>query len=515
MSVVAIKRILFQGHLKKLFHRTLHVNTLKEKENQMKKVLASLIVMLMISVSAYGSVGYMPSPYVRFWDATGTRLLTSGYVVTCAAGTTCGCTSFTAKTTYTDSTGIVPNTNPVLLDSTGSASIWYDGLAKITICDRYGTVQKTIDNVPTVQLQAASTSATSTEWPVFSGTPTYISTTQFSVPGDYTTTFTAGRRLKITQTGGAAFYTVSSSSYGSSVTTVNVVKDLINLNSGISAITIGIMDPAYPSLPIQPIVSKTSNYSIAPTDCGKTIISVPTGTVTFTLFNASFAPSGCSIVSKNTGTWPLIISGTVDAISNPTLTQYGEIRTWSNGVSWYGRQDSKYLFDESGNLRSASTVTSPNSVVISGPTGTVAPGWLGTGTPTQSTFLRGDQTWATAPLSTISTSITTTVGIATMYGSLSGSAIGTSNTEEWLVPRGGAIQGLAARFLPSSEGMSVTVQVNDVDTIFTVASNSATVVTAYSYPGTSVIVNAGDLIRIKVVGNSAGAVFYAATIDFQ
>ena len=58
-----------------------------------------------------------PSPFMQFMDANGEPLV-AGKLYTYASGTT------TPLATYTDATGTVPNTNPVILDTTGSAAVW-------------------------------------------------------------------------------------------------------------------------------------------------------------------------------------------------------------------------------------------------------------------------------------------------------------------------------------------------------------------------------------------------------
>lgn len=65
------------------------------------------------------SVNLAPPPKLRFVDANGNALV-GGLVFTYAAGTT------TKQATYTDSTGSTANTNPVVLDARGEASIWFD-----------------------------------------------------------------------------------------------------------------------------------------------------------------------------------------------------------------------------------------------------------------------------------------------------------------------------------------------------------------------------------------------------
>ena len=58
-----------------------------------------------------------PSPRLQFFTNAGVPMA-SGLLYTYAAGTT------TPLATYTDSTGTIANTNPIILDSRGEASIW-------------------------------------------------------------------------------------------------------------------------------------------------------------------------------------------------------------------------------------------------------------------------------------------------------------------------------------------------------------------------------------------------------
>ena len=58
-----------------------------------------------------------PTPFMQFMDANGEPLV-GGKLYTYAAGTT------TPLATYTDATGSTPNTNPVILNTLGSAAVW-------------------------------------------------------------------------------------------------------------------------------------------------------------------------------------------------------------------------------------------------------------------------------------------------------------------------------------------------------------------------------------------------------
>lgn len=82
----------------------------------------------------------------------GTALpLVGGTLYTYAAGTS------TPKTTWQDSAGTTPNTNPITLDSTGSALIYWTGNYKIVLKDALGNTIYTVDNYNTDQAAIALT----------------------------------------------------------------------------------------------------------------------------------------------------------------------------------------------------------------------------------------------------------------------------------------------------------------------------------------------------------------------
>lgn len=79
-------------------------------------------------------------PKFRAFDADGNPLA-GGKVYTYEAGTT------TPKATYTDADAGTPNSNPVILDSQGYASIWGVGTYKVVIKNSADATLQTIDDV--------------------------------------------------------------------------------------------------------------------------------------------------------------------------------------------------------------------------------------------------------------------------------------------------------------------------------------------------------------------------------
>jgi hypothetical protein len=98
-------------------------------------------------------------PKLQFFDANGNPLV-GGKLFTYAAGTT------TPLATYTDSTGVTPNTNPIILDSRGEANVWLDATQyKFELKTSADALIWTVDNISNAlnlsQLLASSGSAAS------------------------------------------------------------------------------------------------------------------------------------------------------------------------------------------------------------------------------------------------------------------------------------------------------------------------------------------------------------------
>jgi len=99
----------------------------------------------------------LPNPRQQFFGSDGNPLA-GGKVYTYAAGTS------TPKATYTDAAGVVPNTNPIILNARGEATVFWSGSYKVTITTSADVTIYTQDNVtgPDVGLRsdlAASTGA--------------------------------------------------------------------------------------------------------------------------------------------------------------------------------------------------------------------------------------------------------------------------------------------------------------------------------------------------------------------
>lgn len=162
--------------------------------------------------------------------------------------------SSTKQTTYTDEAGLVPQTNPIILDSRGEPSqpIWLtEGLsykvvfASSTDSDPPVSPIWDIDNVTGIN----DASLTIDQWVNSGVTPLYVSATQFTLSGDQTSAFQVNRRVKLLVTAGTVYGYITASVFGA-LTTVTVSLDSGVLDSGLSNVQLGLITPNNTSIRI-------------------------------------------------------------------------------------------------------------------------------------------------------------------------------------------------------------------------------------------------------------------------
>lgn len=85
------------------------------------------------------TIRQLPNPKSQWFNSSGAPL-SGGKIYTYIAGTS------TAKDTYSDHLGTTPNANPVILDSRGEATIYWDGSYKVIVKDSADVTLYTLDN---------------------------------------------------------------------------------------------------------------------------------------------------------------------------------------------------------------------------------------------------------------------------------------------------------------------------------------------------------------------------------
>lgn len=194
-------------------------------------------------------------------------VLSGGKIYTYLAGTT------SSQATWTDSTQVTQNTNPIVLDSAGRLSneIWVANGTnyKFVLKDSSGSTLGTWDNIPGVNAFNGALS----EW-TSGTTPTYIGATSFSVAGNQESTYQASRRVQWTSSLGTFYGTIISGTYnGSTLTTVVVLPDSSNLDATLSTVSYGFMSATNTSLPqlyIAALNAVLTGTPVAPTAAAHT-----------------------------------------------------------------------------------------------------------------------------------------------------------------------------------------------------------------------------------------------------
>ena len=135
------------------------------------------------------------------------------------------------------------------------------------------------------------------QWIDYGYDPTYATTASFTVGGDRTSVFTSGRRVKISDAT-TLYGVVSSSSFSSPNTTVNVTLDSGSLTIAISAVAVGIITPSNNALPISILNNYTATTNPTVNDDssdGYTVGSRWVNTSTDTLYECLDASAGAAI----------------------------------------------------------------------------------------------------------------------------------------------------------------------------------------------------------------------------
>lgn len=184
-----------------------------------------------------------------FWTAADT-LASGALLFVYLAGTT------TKVTTHKETDESSQNTNPIVLNSRGEVpnGLYVAGgaqyklvLAPSTDSDPPAAPIWTRDELTPIN----DTTITVSEWQASGYTPTYVSATSFTVTGDRTSIFQVGRRVKTTNTGGTIYGTITVSAY-TSLTTVTVANDSGSLDSGLSAVEVGLLTANNTGVPVLP-----------------------------------------------------------------------------------------------------------------------------------------------------------------------------------------------------------------------------------------------------------------------
>jgi hypothetical protein len=153
-----------------------------------------LLFLFFCHIPVHAQVAVQLSPVIRqkFTDVNSSPLV-GGQIFTYAAGTN------TPQATYTDYKGLVQNSNPIILDSTGAATIWLTQQCyKIVVEDSFGALQYTQDGVCLPITPGGNNTFTGNN--TFSGTNTFNGPTNISGGGSLSGTLSGNPNLSGTVT---------------------------------------------------------------------------------------------------------------------------------------------------------------------------------------------------------------------------------------------------------------------------------------------------------------------------
>jgi hypothetical protein len=155
----------------------------------------------------------MIGPKFYAWDRNG-KPLAFGKLYTYQARTN------VPKPTYQSEDKIVENTNPAILNGEGYANIYLDGSYKMVLKDKDDNEIWSSDPV---------SSNSSDEW-VGCVTASYVSPTQFKITGNFTSLYSEGRKVRLSDGSTSYSYAkIIESSYASGETTVIVGQSLVSV----------------------------------------------------------------------------------------------------------------------------------------------------------------------------------------------------------------------------------------------------------------------------------------------
>ena len=164
----------------------------------------------------------------------------------------------------------------------------------------------TVNNSARELMAAIRTFYEGAAWIDLGDTPTYATTTTFTVPGDKTAYYTANRRIRCTDATTLYGY-ISGSVYVSS-TTVTVVLDSGSLSASLTAVAVGLLDPTHYPVAAEGIKGTLGNTSIGGT-LDVTGITTVNGQIAFpSTQNASSDVN--TLDDYKEGTWTPSLGGT-------------------------------------------------------------------------------------------------------------------------------------------------------------------------------------------------------------
>lgn len=198
-------------------------------------------------------VALAPSPRLQFLDVNG-KPLAGGLVFTYVAGTT------TPQASYTDSSGTILNSNPIVLDAGGFATIWLAALSyKIVVQNSLSVQQWMVDSVTLPGLSLLSTANLWTAIQTFGAGDMAL----LPGPATFSSLATAPRTISIPDNSG----TIAENNVDNQFTVAQSIlatANQLNVGSSANPTTLNFPAPAISAILTFPKVTDTILSSISP-----------------------------------------------------------------------------------------------------------------------------------------------------------------------------------------------------------------------------------------------------------
>lgn len=303
----------------------------------------------------------------------------------------------TPAVTYTDSSGLIAQSNPIIINSLGftqNGQIWLVSgiIYKLVLTDSSGVVKKTEDNISGVNDNAAAAS----EWGDIA-VPTYISPSSYSLLGDQTSEYHIGRREKLTTNVGIVYGRIISSVFASTITTITLQMDGAQvLDVGLSSVQNSILRNNVLSLPERIATTSGTDAYTATVGIARLVIE-DEYKINVAIANDGVTPptlaldgnAAIAILTQNgsvpsagqlKGAHKLRYNGTNFIVLNPNVISYPNGGGTRQAITT-GPVDSNGFFTPGGVTGSATVTTTAISatapLVVSAAGGTTAVGSLG------------------------------------------------------------------------------------------------------------------------------------------
>jgi len=182
--------------------------------------------------------------------------------------------------------------------------------------------------------QPLATGGVTAEWAALGQTPTYISATSYSVPGNLTGTLLPDLRQWSINTGGNIYSSILTSTFGGGITTVTVANDSGVLDTGLSAINISIQNPVNLSQPARSAVVVSQANGVTLTSASTFIIGENFTPALNVDLLSEFSTGTGTFTAKQKGVYRIFTQFGINWSGAGTPTVLGTLQLFVNGSSY-------------------------------------------------------------------------------------------------------------------------------------------------------------------------------------